>query len=297
MAARDARLPHRRGRLDGPRARRRQRGGRPARRHPRHLDRRQGAGRRRAAARRDDQDRPGHPRRRDRPQLRRRLGRRRGDGGARPGGSSRWPASRRTTRASGWAASASKQLSALYSDEGRRPAARPGDAGPVRARLDVEADQRGHARSTTASRPDTPAGLLVRACRSATGGSRTTSPWPTATSASPRPCSTPATRSSTASACKFWQQYGTDPTDVDARDPLVEGAKNFGFGRETGIDLPGEASGRIADRAVEARLLEVDEGLLLQDRRARTPTASATSCTSSPTSSASRATTTAPATR
>ncbi|MDF1603685.1 penicillin-binding protein 2 [Nocardioides sp. YIM 152315] len=46
----------------------------------------------------------------------------------------------------------------------------------------------------------------------------------------------------------YWQQYGTDPTNVDAKDPLVEEAKNFGFGSETGIDLPGEASGRIADR-------------------------------------------------
>ena len=46
----------------------------------------------------------------------------------------------------------------------------------------------------------------------------------------------------------FWQKYGSDPTNVDARDPLVEQAKKFGFGSETGIDLPGEASGRIADR-------------------------------------------------
>lgn len=46
----------------------------------------------------------------------------------------------------------------------------------------------------------------------------------------------------------YWQTYGSDPTDVDARDPLVEEAKGFGFGRETGIDLPGEAPGRIADR-------------------------------------------------
>ncbi|MCW2793247.1 MAG: Peptidoglycan glycosyltransferase [Nocardioides sp.] len=46
----------------------------------------------------------------------------------------------------------------------------------------------------------------------------------------------------------FWQKYGSDPTNVDARDPLVEEAKNFGFGSETGVDLPGEASGRIADR-------------------------------------------------
>ncbi len=46
----------------------------------------------------------------------------------------------------------------------------------------------------------------------------------------------------------FWQRYGTDPQDVDAKDPLVEGAKKFGFGSETGIDLPGESGGRIADR-------------------------------------------------
>lgn len=46
----------------------------------------------------------------------------------------------------------------------------------------------------------------------------------------------------------FWQKFGSDVADVTARDPLVEEAKDFGFGSETGIDLPGEASGRIADR-------------------------------------------------
>ncbi|MBB6626718.1 penicillin-binding protein 2 [Nocardioides sp. KIGAM211] len=46
----------------------------------------------------------------------------------------------------------------------------------------------------------------------------------------------------------YWQKYGSDPANVDARDPLVEEAKKFGFGSETGVDLPGEASGRIADR-------------------------------------------------
>ncbi len=46
----------------------------------------------------------------------------------------------------------------------------------------------------------------------------------------------------------FWQRLGSDVDDVDASDPLVEEAKTFGFGSETGIDLPGEASGRIADR-------------------------------------------------
>ncbi len=46
----------------------------------------------------------------------------------------------------------------------------------------------------------------------------------------------------------YWLKYGTDPTNVRAKDPLVAEAKDFGFGSETGIDLPGEASGRIADR-------------------------------------------------
>ncbi|GAA4695704.1 penicillin-binding protein 2 [Nocardioides conyzicola] len=47
---------------------------------------------------------------------------------------------------------------------------------------------------------------------------------------------------------KYWQQYGSDPQNVDAKDPLVDEAKDFGFGSETGVDLPGEATGRIADR-------------------------------------------------
>ncbi len=46
----------------------------------------------------------------------------------------------------------------------------------------------------------------------------------------------------------FWQRFGSDVDDVTARDPLVETAKKFGFGSKTGIDLPGEAAGRIADR-------------------------------------------------
>ena len=46
----------------------------------------------------------------------------------------------------------------------------------------------------------------------------------------------------------FWRRYGSDVSNVNARDPLVEEAQAFGFGKETGIDLPGEASGRIADR-------------------------------------------------
>ncbi|NYG58277.1 penicillin-binding protein 2 [Nocardioides daedukensis] len=46
----------------------------------------------------------------------------------------------------------------------------------------------------------------------------------------------------------FWSRYGRDVSDVNAKDPLVAEAKEFGFGAETGIDIPGEAPGRIADR-------------------------------------------------
>jgi len=46
----------------------------------------------------------------------------------------------------------------------------------------------------------------------------------------------------------FWEKYGSDPANADAKDPLVEEAETFGFGSPTGIDIPGEASGRVADR-------------------------------------------------
>jgi penicillin-binding protein 2 len=46
----------------------------------------------------------------------------------------------------------------------------------------------------------------------------------------------------------YWQKYGTDVADVHAKDPLVRIAQEFGFGKKTGIDVPGEATGRIADR-------------------------------------------------
>jgi len=46
----------------------------------------------------------------------------------------------------------------------------------------------------------------------------------------------------------FWHKYGSDPSNVHAKDPLVAQAKSFGFGDKTGIDIPGEAGGRIADR-------------------------------------------------
>jgi penicillin-binding protein 2 len=49
-------------------------------------------------------------------------------------------------------------------------------------------------------------------------------------------------------AYALWLKEGGNSGTIDALDPLVEMAKKFGLGKPTGIDLPGEASGRIADR-------------------------------------------------
>jgi penicillin-binding protein 2 len=45
-----------------------------------------------------------------------------------------------------------------------------------------------------------------------------------------------------------WLEEGGDSGDVDIKDPIVANAKRFGFGSKTGIDIPGEVAGRIADR-------------------------------------------------
>ncbi|MGW1344164.1 penicillin-binding protein 2 [Kribbella sp. NPDC002412] len=49
-------------------------------------------------------------------------------------------------------------------------------------------------------------------------------------------------------AYALWLKEGGNSSDVNTRDPLVEMAQKFGLGKPTGIDLPGEVSGRIADR-------------------------------------------------
>ena len=94
----------------------------------------------------------------------------------------------------------------------------------------------------------------------------------------------------------YWQRFGSDPADIDAKDPLVEEAKEFGFGSRTGIDLPGEAPGRIADRHWKQAYYESQKDYYCELATSRRPQAPATSSTSSPASSASRATSTAPAT-
>ena len=50
-------------------------------------------------------------------------------------------------------------------------------------------------------------------------------------------------------AYETWLRMGGLTPRKGAKDPFTEMAKGFGLGRRTGLDLPGEAGGRIADRA------------------------------------------------
>lgn len=49
-------------------------------------------------------------------------------------------------------------------------------------------------------------------------------------------------------AYKTWLKEGGTKAPINAPDPFVTMAKDFGLGQPTGIDLPGEVGGRIADR-------------------------------------------------
>ena len=50
-------------------------------------------------------------------------------------------------------------------------------------------------------------------------------------------------------AYETWLRMGGLNAKKNAKDPFTETAKAFGLGQRTGLDLPGEADGRIADRA------------------------------------------------
>ena len=58
----------------------------------------------------------------------------------------------------------------------------------------------------------------------------------------------------------FWNKYGSDPANAKAKDPLAATAKSFGFGSPTGVDLPGEASGRVGDRRWRAAYYDAMKG-------------------------------------
>ena len=131
--------------------------------------------------------------------------------------------------------------------EGRQPAALARHPGTVRPGLDVEADDDRRARWRTASarstQLDCSSGFQVgnRVFKNYESGAYGYIGFAKALEVS---CNTFFYRV----GFRFWQKYGTDVADVKAKDPLVAMAKKFGFGKTTGIDIPGEATGRIADR-------------------------------------------------
>ncbi|MCA1984134.1 penicillin-binding protein 2 [Nocardioides nematodiphilus] len=58
----------------------------------------------------------------------------------------------------------------------------------------------------------------------------------------------------------YWNKYGSDPANAHAKDPLAAAAHSFGFGKPTGIDIPGEAGGRVGDRVWRADYYQAMKG-------------------------------------
>ncbi|MFT4084431.1 MAG: penicillin-binding protein 2 [Nocardioides sp.] len=72
----------------------------------------------------------------------------------------------------------------------------------------------------------------------------------------------------------FWNKYGSDPANAKAKDPLASAAHSFGFGKQTGIDLPGEASGRVGDRVWRASYYkQMKSYYCTMDKKGNAPTA------------------------
>ena len=226
------------------------RGPRPARRHPGHLHRRQGAGASSSGSSRRRDHAP-----RARPTTRSPHRNYRADSGAAivleaqaPAGSSRWPASRRTTRRCGSAASPASSWPGSTPTKAGDPAARPGHPGPVRARLDVEADHdrrraqpRLHARA--------PGSTARRASRSATGSFKNYESESLRDDRLRQGAAALLRHVLLPRRLPLLAEVRLRPDERRTpRTRWSHEAKAFGFGRATGIDLPGEAAGRIADR-------------------------------------------------
>ena len=164
----------------------------------------------------------------------------------RPAGSSRWPASRRTTPGVWVGGISTSELERLYSEKAGTPLlsrATQGQFAPGstwKPFMTAGALQNGYRTDTTLP---CSSGFQVgnRVFKNYESGAYGNIGFAKALEVS---CNTFFYRI----GYDYWQQFGSDVDDVDAKDPLVEEAKTFGFGSRTGIDIPGEAPGRIADR-------------------------------------------------
>ena len=140
-----------------------------------------------------------------------------------------------------------QQLARLYSEKAGLPAALARDPGPVRAGLDVEADHDRRRHDPRLRARDPP-----RLLELVPGGQ------PGVQELRVRRLRVHRLREGARGLLQHLLLPDRLPLLGEARqrrvrrrrasDPLVSIAKRFGFGQETGIDLPGEASGRIADR-------------------------------------------------
>ena len=144
-----------------------------------------------------------------------------------------------------WVAYLEKNWQALTSKELGVPAHQPSDHGAVSRRLDVQGDDgpcRSRGRRSRRPAPRTIARASGSAWASSGRSGAGTTP-DTEPRRSWRASGTPATRYFYEIGYRFYKDKG---------EKLQKFARRFGFGSDSGIDLPGEAEGRIPDAAWKA---------------------------------------------
>ena len=150
--------------------------------------------------------------------------------------------------------------------QGRQPAAVPGDPGPVRARLDVEADHDDR-RAEQRVQPEHPARLLVGLPGRQPVVQELRVRRPTGSIGFDQALQISCDTFFYRVGYGFWQKYGTDEGDVNAKDPLVEDREALRL-RQAHRHRP-PRRGQRPDRrpALEEGLLGGQQGLLLQARQ------------------------------